>query len=71
MHVYLLLYIHSNNAGKNIITKTFSTLDSDPVRSRVEGVTRLLKIPWASLLSLHFFGKLVEPFICKREGPPA
>ena len=37
MHVNLLLYIPSNNAGKMIITKTFSVFDSDPVRSRVEG----------------------------------
>ena len=37
MHASLLLYIPSNNAGKNIITKTFSTSDSDPVRFRVEG----------------------------------
>ena len=32
----LILYIPSNNAAKNIITKTFSILDLDPVRSRVE-----------------------------------
>ena len=37
MHASLLLYIPSNNAGKNIITKTFSTSYSDPVRFRVEG----------------------------------
>ena len=36
MHESLLLYIPSNNAGKNIITKSFNILDSDPVRSRVE-----------------------------------
>ena len=30
MQVNLLLYIHSNKAGKNVTTKTFSTLDSDP-----------------------------------------
>ena len=37
MHVSLLLDIPSNNAGKNVTTKSFSILDSDPVRSRVEG----------------------------------
>ena len=37
MHKSLLLYIPSNNASKNRITKSFNILDSDPVRSRVEG----------------------------------
>ena len=45
MHESLLLYIPSNNAGKNIITKHFNILDSDPVRSRVEGSPAFLRYP--------------------------
>ena len=69
MHVSLLLYIPSNNAGKNIITETFTILDSDPVymQGDVFLVTRLLKIPWASQLWLHFFGKLIEQFLCETQ----
>ena len=45
MHVNLLLYIPSNNTGKNIITETFNILDSDPVRSRVEGSPAFSRYP--------------------------
>ena len=45
MHVSLLLYISSNNAGKNTISKTFNILDSDPVRSRVEGSPAFSRYP--------------------------
>ena len=37
MHVNLLLYILSNNAGKNTINKTLNIIDSDTITSRVEG----------------------------------
>ena len=45
MHVSLILYIPSNNAGKNISTKTFNILDSEPVRSRVEGSSAFSRYP--------------------------
>ena len=45
MHESLLLYILSNNAGKNIITKSFNILDSDLVRSRVEGSPAFSRYP--------------------------
>ena len=43
----LLLYIPSQNAGKNIINKSFNMLDSwsDPVRSRVEGSPAFSRYP--------------------------
>ena len=60
--------VHSlNNAGKNIFTKTFNILDSDHLSSPGGRVTRLLKIPWASQLSLSIFGKLVELFLCEKQ----
>ena len=43
--VYYVLYIPSNNAGKNIIDKSFNILDSDPVRSRVEGPLAFSRYP--------------------------
>ena len=67
MRVNLLLYIHSNNAGKNVTTKTFQHLRLRPRQIPGGRVTRLLKIPWASQLFLHFFGKLLEQFICKKK----
>ena len=45
MHESLLLYIPSNNASKNRITKSFNILDSDPVRSRVEGSPAFSRYP--------------------------
>ena len=45
MHESLLLYIPSNDVGKNIITKSFNILDSDLVRSRVEGSPAFLRYP--------------------------
>ena len=45
MHESLLLYIPSNNASKNIITKSFNILDSDPIRSRVEGHPTFSRYP--------------------------
>ena len=45
MHESLLLYIPSNNAGKKIITKSFNILDSDLVRSRVEGSPAFSRYP--------------------------
>ena len=42
----IVLYIPSmNNAGKNIINKSFNILDSDPVRSRVEGSPAFSRYP--------------------------
>ena len=41
----LLLYIPSNNVGKNIINKSFNILDSDPIRSRVEGSPAFSRYP--------------------------
>ena len=45
MHESLLLCIPSNDAIKNIITKSFNILDSDPVRSRVEGSPAFSRYP--------------------------
>ena len=45
MHESLLLYIPSNNAGKNVTTKTFNNLDSDPARSRMEGSPAFSRYP--------------------------
>ena len=45
MHESLLLYIPSNNTSKNIITKSFNILDSDPVRSRIEGSPAFSRYP--------------------------
>ena len=41
----IVLYIPTNGAGKNIITKSFNILDSDPVRSRVEGSPAFSRYP--------------------------
>ena len=45
IHESLLLYIPSNDAGKNIISKSFNILNSDPVRSRVEGSPAFSRYP--------------------------
>ena len=64
----LLLYIPSNNAAKNIINKSFNILDSDPVRSRVEGSPAFSRYPGEpTFLTFNFFGKLVESFLCKTQ----
>ena len=45
MHESLLLYISSSDAGKSIITKSFNILDSEPVKSRVEGSPAFSRYP--------------------------
>ena len=65
MHISLSLYIPSNNTGKNIIINTFNILDSDPVRSWVEGSPAFSRYPgraYFPYISLenslnHFFAK--------------
>ena len=65
-HARKFITVHSlKNDGKNIITKTFNILYSGPPQIPGGRVTHLLKIPWASQLSLHFLENSSKRFYAK------